>query len=63
MRTLDAQNARSFSLGARAVRDLKLLLRLAAMLTAYFTKGALIRHEYRKRERRGEIYYLDDEAR
>ncbi len=63
MRTLDAQKAQSFSPGARAARDIKLLLRLAVMLTSYFTKGALIRREYRKRERRGEIYYLEDEPR
>ena len=59
MRTLDEQNTRSFSLRARAARNGKLLLRLARMVKAYFTTGAAIRRDYREKERRGEIYYLD----
>ena len=59
MRTLDEQNTQSFSLGARAVRNLKLLLRIASMAIGYFTTGAGIRRRYREKERRGEIYYVD----
>ena len=59
MRTLDEQNTRSFSLRERAVRNLKLLLRIASMATSYFTTGATIRRRYREKERRGEIYYVD----
>ena len=60
MRTLDEQNARSNSLRARVKRDLKLVARLFSMLYGYLTTGASIRRRYRDRERRGEIYYVDD---
>lgn len=59
MRTLDEQNTQSFSLTARAKRNAKLLLRLVRMVKAYFTTGASIRRNYRDRERRGEIYFVD----
>ncbi len=59
MRTLDEQNTRSFSWRARGQRNAKLLLRLANMVKAYFTKGASIRRQYREQERRGTIYYVD----
>lgn len=59
MRTLDEQNTQSFSLTSRAKRNAKLLLRLARMVKAYFTTGASIRRDYREKERRGEIYYVD----
>lgn len=59
VRTLDEQNTQSFSPLARTGRNLKLLLRLARMVKAYFTTGATIRRRYRDKERRGEIYYVD----
>ena len=59
MRTIDEQNSRSFSLRARLMRDLKLLLRIASMAKSYFTTGAAIRRSYREKERRGEIYFVD----
>ena len=59
MRTLDEQNTRSFSLWARARRNVKLLLRIGRMVKGYFTTGATIRRSYREKERRGEIYYVD----
>ena len=59
MRTLDEQNTQSFSLTARAQRNAKLLLRLFRMVKAYFTTGASIRRDYREKQRRGEIYFVD----
>lgn len=59
MRTLDEQNTQSFSLRSRLVRNAKLLRRLARMVKGYFTTGATIRREYREKERRGEVYYVD----
>ncbi len=60
MRTLDEQNTQSFSLFARAWRNLKLLWRIASMAADYFRTGGAIRRSYREKERRGEIYYVDE---
>ena len=60
MRTLDEQNTQSFSLVARAWRNLKLLWHIAMMATDYFRTGGVIRRNYREKERRGEIYYVDE---
>ncbi len=60
MRTLDEQNTQSFSLLARALRNLKLLWRIATMAADYFRTGGAIRRSYREKERRGEIYYVDE---
>ena len=59
MRTLDEQNALAFSLRSRALRNIKLLVRIASMLKGYFTTGAAIRRRYREKEKRGEVYYVD----
>lgn len=59
MRTLDEQGARSFSRRARLVRNARLLVKIASMVTSYFTTGASIRRKYREKARRGEIYYVD----
>jgi hypothetical protein len=40
-------------------RDLRLLWRMAVMLLRYWTVGGRMRREYRKREARGEVYWVD----
>ena len=55
MHTLDSTRAES-----RLVRDLKLLRRMAAMLFGYFAAGGRLRREYRRRERRGETFWVDE---
>jgi hypothetical protein len=40
-------------------RDLVLLRRLAAMLFQYFVGGGRVRGEYRRKEARGEVFWLD----
>lgn len=61
MRTLDEQNRGSYSLPARLARDARLLFRLFAMVFGYSTRGALVRWRYRRKERAGEIYWLDED--
>jgi hypothetical protein len=53
MRTLQARAAAGFA------RDLALLWRMAGMLFQYFVTGGRLRREYRRRESRGEVYWLD----
>ena len=60
MRTLDEQNTESFSIFARAERNLKLLWRIVSMATDYFRTGGAIRRRYRAKQRRGKIYYVDE---
>ena len=55
MHTLDGVRAES-----RLARDLKLLGRMAGMIFGYFVAGGRLRREYRRRERRGEVLWLDD---
>ena len=50
MRTLDG--------GAR-LSDLRLLRRLVAMFWQYLTVGGRLRREYRRKEARGEVYWVD----
>jgi hypothetical protein len=40
-------------------RDLALLRRIAAMLFQYLVPGGRLRREYRRKEERGEIYWVD----
>jgi hypothetical protein len=55
MRTLDSSPSES-----KLARDLKLLRRMAGMLYGYFVTGGRLRREYRRRERRGEVLWLDE---
>ena len=55
MHTLDGARGES-----RLARDLKLLGRMAAMLYGYFTVGGRLRREYRRAERRGETFWVDE---
>ena len=62
MRTLNEQNRGRYSLLARLGRDARLLARLAGMVFAYFTERWRIGHRYRRKERRGGVYWLDGTA-
>jgi hypothetical protein len=55
MHTLDAARGES-----ALTRDLKLLRRMWGMLLGYFVAGGRLRREYRRRERRGEVLWLDE---
>jgi hypothetical protein len=55
MHTLDSTRGES-----RLVRDLKLLGRMAAMLYGYFAVGGRLRREYRRCERRGDMFWVDE---
>ena len=59
MRTLDEHEQGPTTRSARIRRDLRLAVRLAGMIFAYFTRGWSIRRRYRRAERAGEIYWLD----
>ena len=54
MRTLDTA---SRTLGLK--RDVGLLLRLGAMLFQYLVPGGRLRREYKRKEARGEVYWVD----
>lgn len=53
MRTIDAPPAQ----GLR--RDLALAWRIGGMLLQYFLVGGRLRREYRRREARGDVYWVD----
>jgi len=40
-------------------RDLELLWRIASMVVQYWIAGGRLRREYRRREARGEVLWLD----
>ena len=46
---------------ARIARDLRVLLRIVRLLRAYLLTGALVRRRYRRRQRRGEVFFVDEE--
>ncbi|HKI91646.1 MAG TPA: hypothetical protein VJ986_05055 [Gaiellaceae bacterium] len=60
MRTIE-EAATAGSRRARVVRDLRVLRRMLGLLRAYFVSGALVRRRYRQRERRGEVFFVDEE--
>ena len=43
-------------------RDLRLLLDLAVMLGVYWTVGARLRRRYRRKQARGETFWVDEEG-
>jgi hypothetical protein len=53
MRTLDSSPAGSLR------RDLTLAWRIAVMLFQYLFQGGRLRREYRRREARGEVFWVD----
>ncbi len=40
-------------------RDLALLWRIGGMLVQYLTEGTRLRQEYRRRQFKGEVYWVD----
>lgn len=62
MRTIDNQFVQHETWWSRTARDLRLLARLAMMTIDYFIAGRRVRREYRAREARGEVYWVDDES-
>jgi len=40
-------------------RDVRLLQRIASMVVQYWVQGGRLRREYRRREARGEVLWLD----
>lgn len=54
MRTLQAA-----PFTTRVRRDLSLLWRIAGMVTEYVVAGGRLRREYRRRQARGEVLWLD----
>jgi hypothetical protein len=53
MRTLDSSRSRSLR------RDLALAWRIGVMLFQYLFEGGRLRREYRRREARGEVFWVD----
>jgi hypothetical protein len=43
----------------RIVRDLALLRRIAGMVWEYWFAGGRLRREYRRKEARGEVFWVD----
>jgi hypothetical protein len=42
-------------------RDLRVLLRMFRLLWVYFLAGGRVRRRYRQKERRGEVFFVDEE--
>lgn len=63
MRTIDEPLARKTesSLRHRLMRDGRLLIRIGKMLFTYATVGRRIRRAYRDKEKRGEVYWVDED--
>ena len=60
MRTIeDAVTAESRR--ARVARDLRVLRRMFRLLRGYFLAGAPVRRRYREKERRAEVFFVDEE--
>jgi hypothetical protein len=60
MRTIEGAGAAE-SRPAQVARDLRLLGRLLRLVLAYFLSGALVRRRYRQKQRRGEVFFVDEE--
>ena len=60
MRTIEDAVAAE-SRWAQVVRDLRVLRRLLRLVWAYFLTGALVRRRYRQKQRRGEVFFVDEE--
>jgi len=60
MRTID-DAAAAESRWAQMERDLRVLRRLLRLVWVYFVTGGLVRRRYRQKQRRGEVFLVDDE--
>lgn len=59
MRTIDGKFTTSTSAWSRVWRDVRLLGHLGRQIVQYWTKGSRIRRSYRRKDDRGEVYWLD----
>ena len=62
MRTIEDAAAVG-SCRAQVGRDLRVLRRILRLVWAYFLTGALVRRRYRQKQRRGEVFFVDEEFR
>ena len=46
---------------AQVTRDLRVLWRVLRLVWRYFVIGALVRRRYRRKQRRGEVFFVDEE--
>jgi hypothetical protein len=60
MRTIEVAVAAE-SRRAQLARDLRVLRRMLRLVWAYFLTGALVRRRYRRKQRRGEVFFVDEE--
>ena len=60
MRTIEDAVAAGSRL-AQVVRDLRVLRRMLRLVWGYFVTGALVRRRYRQKQRRGEVFFVDEE--
>ena len=60
MRTIE-DPAVAASRRARLARDLRVLRRMLGLLRAYAVTGARVRRRYRQIERRGDVFFVDEE--
>ncbi len=61
MRTVDFKPDPNQSRWTKMGRDLALARRILAMTVYYWTKGRKLRAEFRLCEKKGEIFYVDDD--
>ncbi len=60
MRTIEGGVAAG-SRWAQVARDLRVLRRMLRLVWVYFLTGALLRRRYRQKQRRGEVFFVDEE--
>ena len=60
MRTIDDARTAGSRLG-QVIRDLRVLRRMVRLVWAYFLTGAFVRRRYRQKQRRGEVFFVDEE--
>jgi hypothetical protein len=60
MRTIEDAGAAE-SRWARLARDLRVQRRMLRLVWAYFFTGTLVRRRYRQKQRRGEVFFVDEE--
>jgi hypothetical protein len=63
MRTIDDPVSPVFSRSSQLVRDGRVIARLGKLLIAYALTGGRVRRRYRHKQRRGEIFFVDEELR
>ena len=61
MRTVEDAGAGLGSRRARLARDIRVLRRIAGLLWAYGVTGASVRRRYRRAQREGDVFLVDEE--